>query len=112
MPSTGSATLSAIAVLENPRVDKAKTLLFDAHLFFYDDPETGPGHEALVLLRYFNNEDRTFGEVGKYFVHANVSNSIFLHSSNALLSVLCRLPVWKKLLLARNFLKSWRSQTT
>ncbi|KAE9390699.1 hypothetical protein BT96DRAFT_1002024 [Gymnopus androsaceus JB14] len=71
---SGSAVISAVAVLENPRIDgnKGKNVLFDAHLYFYEDPNS-PNHAALVLLCYFNNNDFEFGEVGHYFVQANIS---------------------------------------
>jgi hypothetical protein len=70
---SGSATISAIAVLENPRVDsnKGKNILFDAHLFIYGDPKS-TGHADLALLRYYNEQDLTFEEVGRYFIVANV----------------------------------------
>ncbi|KAJ3863592.1 hypothetical protein EV359DRAFT_64688 [Lentinula novae-zelandiae] len=70
---SGSATLSAIAVLKNPRVlEKGKKIiLFDAHLFVYDDPQSS--NEALMLLRYFNSEDFSFSEQGIYFVQANIA---------------------------------------
>ncbi|KAH7869860.1 uncharacterized protein C8R40DRAFT_1128581 [Lentinula edodes] len=69
---SGTATLSAITVLESPRViDKGKTILFDAHLFFYDDPESSSN--ALMLLRYYNDQDLTFDEVGTYLIHANIA---------------------------------------
>lgn len=70
---SGSAVISALAVLENPRLDgnKGKNVLLDGHLYFYDDPSS-PDHAALVLLRYFNDNNHIFDEVGRYFIQANV----------------------------------------
>jgi len=87
---SGSASISGIAVLENPRQqnDSPKTLLFDAHLFCpvntalkidadNEDEDDGgkkshtPG--ILASLRYFNSQDLSFDEVDAYFITANAS---------------------------------------
>lgn len=94
MPSqltpSGSASISGIAVLENPRQqnDSPKTLLFDAHLFCpvkaslkidADNEDEDDGRKnsdtagILASLRYFNSRDFSFDQVGAYFITANVS---------------------------------------
>ncbi|THV05851.1 hypothetical protein K435DRAFT_789872 [Dendrothele bispora CBS 962.96] len=69
----GCATISGIAVLENPRSTRSsgKTILFDVHFFIYDTPDSD--FAGVSLLRYFNNGDFQFREVEKYFVHAEVA---------------------------------------
>lgn len=73
MSSHGLACISAIAVLENGRpldVQKANTLVFDVHLFLSDTAEGG----ALATMRYFNGDGIVFGDVGYYFIVANVGS--------------------------------------
>jgi hypothetical protein len=103
MPSqvtpSGSASVSGIAVLENPRQqnESPKTLLFDAHLFCpvntalkidadneIEDDEDKKTHTPGVLasLRYFNSRDLQFDEVEAYFITANVCFYISLIFSN------------------------------
>jgi len=87
-PPSGSASISGIAVLENPRQpnlnESPKTLLFDAHLFcpvsasVEGDPEDANEEDAnkpgiLASLRYFNSRDLSFNNVDAYFITANVS---------------------------------------
>ncbi|KAJ3831309.1 hypothetical protein F5878DRAFT_676255, partial [Lentinula raphanica] len=71
--TTGCATISGIAVLENPRYENSQTLLFDAHFFFYDEPTSTNLH--LALLRYFNIDNLSFDteEPFKCFIVANVA---------------------------------------
>ncbi|KAK7460953.1 hypothetical protein VKT23_008881 [Stygiomarasmius scandens] len=68
----GCSTISGIAALENPRILDGKTILFDAHFFIYDTPQNCD-FAGVSLLRYFNGNDRYFGDVEKYFVHAEVA---------------------------------------
>jgi hypothetical protein len=90
-PPFGSASISGIAVLENPRQsnESPKTLLFDAHLFCPvnailegDANEEGANEDAnknlqkpgiLASLRYFNSRELSFDNVDAYFITANVS---------------------------------------
>lgn len=89
-PPSGSASISGIAVLENPRQqdDSLKTLLFDAHLFCAvkaslktdaDNEDEDDGAKKsdtagiLASLRYFNSRDLSFDKVDAYFITANVS---------------------------------------
>ncbi|KAJ3818238.1 hypothetical protein F5880DRAFT_1685299 [Lentinula raphanica] len=69
----GCATISGIAVLENPRFENSQTLLFDSHLFFYD--ESSSTNLRLALLRYFNIDNLSFNpdEPCTYFIVANVA---------------------------------------
>ena len=89
-PPSGSASISGIVVLENPRQhdDSLKTLLFDAHLFCavkaslktdVDNEDEDDGAKKsdtagiLASLRYFNSRDLSFDKVDAYFITANVS---------------------------------------
>lgn len=68
LPS-GLATLTGIAVLENPRkLESDKSVYFDAQIFCED--RDGPG--IIACLRYFNVRDTIFDEMGAYFITANV----------------------------------------
>lgn len=96
-PPSGSASISGIAVLENPRQqnESPKTLLFDAHLFcpvnvsLEGDPED-PNEEdkgknlqkpgILASLRYFNSQDLSFEDVDAYFITANVCFMFYVSS--------------------------------
>ena len=88
VPSSGSALISGIAVLENPHQqnESPKTLLFNAHVFcpvnaLEGDPED-PNDEdknrnlqkpgILASLHYFNSQDLSFNNVDAYFITANV----------------------------------------
>jgi len=104
MPSqvtpSGSASVSGIAVLENPwqQNESPKTLLFDAHLFCpvnttalkidadneIEEDEGKKSHTPGILasLRYFNSRDLHFDEVEAYFITANVRFYISLIFSN------------------------------
>jgi hypothetical protein len=64
-----STNLTAVAVLENPRViPRSKTLVFDAQIFL---PSSEP---ALVgSLRYFNADNVGFDDIGCYAVSVRVS---------------------------------------
>lgn len=79
LPS-GSATITTIAVLENPRTgESARTVYFDAQLFCVDDKHPDePG--ILASLRYFNTKDYTFSDLGAYFITAHVSAYLLLFS--------------------------------
>lgn len=76
---SGSAVISALAVLENPRLEgnKGRNVLFDGHLYFDDDPSSS-NRAALVLLRYFNDANIIFSDMGRYFIQANVCD--FTHT--------------------------------
>lgn len=68
LPS-GMATLTGIAVLENPRkLESDKSVYFDAQIFCED--RDGPG--IIACLRYFNIRDYIFDDMGAYFITANV----------------------------------------
>ena len=103
MPSqvtpSGSASVSGIAVLENPRQqnESPKTPLFDTHLFCpvnttlkinadneIEDDEGKKSHTPGILasLHYFNSRDLHFDEVEAYFITANVCFYISLIFSN------------------------------
>ncbi|PBK74004.1 hypothetical protein ARMSODRAFT_1059581 [Armillaria solidipes] len=85
---TGSASLSAIAVLENPRaIENSKTVLFDAHLYFQDTHGPDPG---LASLRYYNASELSFEQVGVYFVHVNIARMEHEVSSVAVLDGLSK----------------------
>ena len=90
IPPSSSASISGIAILENPRQpnESPKTLLFDAHLFcpvnasLEGDPEVANEEGAnknlqklgiLASLCYFNSWDLSFDNVDTYFITANVS---------------------------------------
>ncbi|KZP24545.1 hypothetical protein FIBSPDRAFT_856731 [Athelia psychrophila] len=63
-----SASITAIAVLESPRlVGKSKAVVFDAQIY------QGAQAPLVAALRYFNGTDMTFEDVGTFFLHANVS---------------------------------------
>lgn len=71
---TGGTTLSAIAVLTNPRtIDNGKgpkNTLFDGNLFVSDSYES----PSLALLRFFNEENEIFDQDFIYaFIVAHVS---------------------------------------
>lgn len=73
-----SCSVTVFAALENPRQPfsgpKKKTFLFDSQLYL-----GLPKLESLVgVLRYFNNDNITFGAMGLYLIHMKV----FLHFSN------------------------------
>ncbi|KAJ7933665.1 hypothetical protein B0H13DRAFT_1855907 [Mycena leptocephala] len=61
---SSAASLTAIAVLENPRlIPKTKSIVFDAQIYL------GSSEPALISsLRYFNADNLEFAEVGCYFV--------------------------------------------
>lgn len=65
-----SAVIMGLAVFENPRVLEGKTLLFDTQFYL------GPGQSLVGAFRYFNGLDLAFGEVGQYFVYANVNLTV------------------------------------
>ncbi|KAK0226422.1 hypothetical protein IW262DRAFT_1294615 [Armillaria fumosa] len=85
---TGCASLSAVAVLENPRaIENSKTVLFDAHLYFQDTHGPDPG---LASLRYYNAGEHSFEQVGVYFVHVNIARMEHEVSSVAVLDGLSK----------------------
>lgn len=83
MPNNGSATISGVAILENPRAvdpSKPKTLLFDA--FFYLDRENEKCElkPLVALLRYFNGSTPTgppYDFTGTSICYVNATVSIF-----------------------------------
>lgn len=77
---SSSATIVGLAALGNPQQAEGKALLFDAQFYL------GPGSSMSGALRYFNNDDLEFSDVGIYVLCANVSVfSIFLVNNNFLL---------------------------
>jgi hypothetical protein len=75
--SASSATITAVAVFENGRrvQGQGMTLIFDAQMYL--SSESAP---LLAALRFFNSENRTFDEIGFYFVIARVSCSCLVIS--------------------------------
>ncbi|KAJ7118403.1 hypothetical protein C8R43DRAFT_901581 [Mycena crocata] len=71
-----SASITAVAVLENPRViPKTKTIVFDAQIYL------GSSEPALISsLRYFNTENANFPEVGCYSVPARTLPTVEVFS--------------------------------
>lgn len=73
-----SVSLTAIAVLENPRKDaRGKTVTFDAQIYL------GAYQPLAVEFRYFNTNETSFEEIGTYIVHGTVRQiyqSYFYHS--------------------------------
>ncbi|KAJ7508136.1 hypothetical protein B0H11DRAFT_2271066 [Mycena galericulata] len=68
MSSSSYASMTALAILENPRQTVGKGLVFDGS--FYLGLE---GRESIVAsLRYFNRTDQGFPEVGLYFVYTTL----------------------------------------
>lgn len=72
-----SVSLTAIAVLENPRKDaRGKTVTFDAQIYL------GAYQPLTVEFRYFNANEISFEEIGTYVVHGTVrqmTNPSILH---------------------------------
>ena len=68
-----AASLHAIAVLENPRlIPKTKSIVFDAQIYL------GGSEPALIgSLRYYNEHNCEFEEVGAYSVdiHVRIPNT-------------------------------------
>jgi hypothetical protein len=97
IPPSGSASISGIAVLENPRQqnESPRTLLFDAHVFCpvnalegdSEDPNDEDKNKnsrkpgILASLRYFNSQDLSFDNVDAYFITANVRFKFFINFS-------------------------------
>lgn len=66
--SMSSATITGIAVFENPRmIERTKVIVVDAQMYL------GADTSLSLALRYFNQNDLCFDEMGLYFVHASVS---------------------------------------
>lgn len=64
-----SATITGIAVFENPRmIERSKVIVVDAQMYMGADTQS-----LSLALRYFNQNDLCFDEMGLYFVHASVS---------------------------------------
>lgn len=71
---TGGTTISAVAVLTNPRpIDKTRgprNLLFDVNIYVADDHDS----PSLGLFRYFNKRNVTFEDEFTYaFIVVHVS---------------------------------------
>lgn len=62
-----SATIIGLAALGNPQQTEGKALLFDAQFYL------GPRTSMSAALRYFNNDNLDFPDVGTYVLCANVS---------------------------------------
>lgn len=68
------ATLSALAILESPR-RKGNTVFFDAQI--YVGNPLVEGQEVLTAsLRYFNDKNLEFDDVGFYFIQATVRHKV------------------------------------
>jgi hypothetical protein len=69
------ATLTAVAVCENPRQlgNSRKTLILDVQIYMGDEeiPLTG-------AFRYFNDKDVVFGGLNTLIIHATVSGIILI----------------------------------
>lgn len=67
-----AATLTAVAVFENPRkLERGKTIVIDAQIYMGAHPP------LIAALRYFNVNDISFEDIGTYFMHATVSTGIY-----------------------------------
>jgi hypothetical protein len=91
--SMSSATISAIAVFENPRrADKGpKMLMFDAQIYL-----EGGRPPIVAILRYFNSHDQAFEDVGVYSIISTVCINYLLAVSNISHSTWHRLLKWRK----------------
>jgi len=96
--SHSSATISAIAVFENGRKVEGMSCIFDAQIFL------GKEKPLLAALRYFNRDNREFGDVGFYFITARVTffvQSLYNTSTHPFL-LGCSYGEWCKYLTSRN----------
>lgn len=92
--SASSATIVAIAVLENGRFceGQGRALIFDAQIYLGDDCPA-----LLAALKYFNADNQAFDPVGFYIVIARVSVICFYVLSATLYTdSLARLPKWNQ----------------
>lgn len=71
-----SATVVAIAILENPRVvsaTQAKSVTFNVQMWLDEK------HRLTGAFRFFNVNEVEFTDVGIYFIHASVSLPHLIH---------------------------------
>ncbi|KAJ7445044.1 hypothetical protein FB451DRAFT_1189274 [Mycena latifolia] len=70
---SSSASMTGFAFVRNPRqLGKSKTWLLDGHMYLGVDSD-GDQTSITLLLRYFNDENYYFGEIGLDFIRGSIS---------------------------------------
>ena len=73
--ASSSVSITALAVLENGQLidNSGKTYIFDAQLFL---PDEGLDNSILAALRFYNQDNMHFPDVGTYIIHASVCKEL------------------------------------